>query len=74
MKKYFILFYRTFIGSCHVYFFCGGSFFPKGFQNLVYILEMLGTVNILKISGLSFDGQTRISKFLQSKSELYVLY
>lgn len=40
------------------------QFFPKGFQKLVYILEMLGTVNILKISGLSFDEQTIIVKFL----------
>lgn len=36
--------------------------FSKGFQKLVYILEMLG--NISKISGLSFDEQTIIVKLL----------
>lgn len=40
------------------------QFFSKGFQKLVYILEMLGTTEVLKISELSFDEQTIIVKFL----------
>lgn len=43
------------------------QFFSKGFQKLVYILEMLGTTKVLKISEPSFDEQTIIVKFLQIK-------